>query len=128
MINNFEVGSWIRTPDNEIVQILELDTINGTQNELSNDIICFNGYLETCILWHPNEGEWCLFWNNDLKLRQLLPYKSYLEGKYITSKNGVGIYDKNLCYINHFDNCEPFMGKVKEPTSDDEVLEVTLPI
>ncbi len=112
MINDFEVGSWIRTPDNEIVQILEFDTVNGIKNKLSNESTCFNGYLKACVLWKPEEGEWCWFWSKNFTQKQLLPYKSYFKGDYKTKEQGIGLFNKKLCYIDYFDYCEPFIGKL----------------
>ncbi len=90
--HNFKVNDIIRTPDNEIVQIIELDIIHGVQNKLSSGSLCFNGYLNACELWEPEVGEYCWFCEDpdnfplDFVLDKFLR-KDWL-GKYKTECNG----------------------------------------
>ena len=105
MQHNFKVNDIIRTPDNEILQIIELDGIHGIQHKLSNGAMCFNGFLNVCELWEPKEGDWCWFCEDpenfplDFVLDKFLRKTSFNE--YITYYSG-----------ESYEYCFPFVGEL----------------
>lgn len=118
LLSDVSVGDWIRTPDDEVTQVLELDAVFGTQNKLSNGHICFNGFLKACELWQPKEDEWCWFWNNNeghpdfgprlakfmFKIDELqtpMDFPAFHITKY-----------KPINYGYTYDFCQPFIGEL----------------
>ena len=124
LLSDVSVGDWIRTPDDEVTQVLELDAVFGTQNKLSNGHICFNGFLKACELWQPRKDEWCWFITKktapilarfvyrdsktlwlDNEYKTILGYKADSFGHY---SGNIGPQEED--YI--FPYCQPFIGEL----------------
>lgn len=118
LLSDVSVGDWIRTPDDEVTQVLELDEIHGTQNKLSNGHICFNGFLKACELWQPKEDEWCWFWNNNEGHTDLGPRLAKFMFKIDELQSPMDFpafhitkyKPKNYGYT--YDFCQPFIGEL----------------
>ena len=104
---NFEVGDWLLSPEDEIIELLELDLENGVHNKIKkngSESLAFNGYLKQCRKWKPKSGDWCWF---------LTVNSGYVLGQF-TQEIGNGRYRYKLNTSDNAlfncSNCEPFIG------------------
>jgi len=59
MISEFKVGDWIVHDED----LLQFSKVNGNCGLFMNSMKQIP--LTNCKLWKPQEGEWCVFWDND---------------------------------------------------------------
>ncbi len=92
---NFEVGDWLLSPEDEIIELLELDLENGVHNKIKKNgsaSLAFNGYLKQCRKWEPKNGEW------------VIPDTGINEDMFVVMKyNGVSLIPSR---------CRPFLGEL----------------
>lgn len=86
-MQTFKVGDWIVEP-------------NGNRARLNEVPEPGSYYAEDCVLWQPQPGEWCWFWNDD----NTLVLAQFAHGL----SNGAKFTSKNLMY----QYCEPFIGQL----------------
>jgi len=94
--NTFKVGDWVRR-DGYMVNIGRVVSITPT-GDLWTDIYLFN--LEECVLWVPQSGEWCWFWNEGDKIPVFAQLVEIKNGKY---------YCNSQWWSSH-KYCKPFIG------------------
>ena len=107
---NFEVGDWLLSPEDEIIELLELDLENGVHNKIkknSSESLAFNGYLKQCRKWKPKSGEWC--WCDYYGLVKIIEFKytTHIEVQCV-----YGIKNLNNNPIVKLDELEPFIGEL----------------
>lgn len=83
----FNVGDWVVEPNGNKVRLNEVPEPGSY-------------YAEDCVLWQPQPGEWCWFWNDD----NTLVLAQFAHGL----SNGAKFTSKNLMY----QHCEPFIGQL----------------
>ena len=86
-MQTFKVGDWIVEPNGNKVRLNEVPEPGSY-------------YAEDCVLWQPQPGEWCWFWNDD----NTLVLSQFAHGL----SNGAKFTSKNLMY----QYCEPFIGQL----------------
>lgn len=100
-MQTFKVGDWIKEPNNTLTKLKEIPELNSY-------------YAEECVLWKPQPGEWCWFWDAGNQ-PVLSRYKGYtkLTG-YICDGDW---YQKDM---TGFQFCEPFIGELPSFLKEDK--------
>jgi hypothetical protein len=110
----FKVGDWAQSAKHKEC-VFKVVYISKQFNEISGTYgIKHRGCsLDDCILWEPIEKEWCWFWDDKLKNRQLLQFKNKWRNRYYTTTDGVTLTEHGkLVYTDYFTHCEPFIGEL----------------
>ena len=112
-MTNFKIGDWAVCPEDNKIFLIDGDYNGGYQSTEYWSGLDF-------ILWQPQPGEWCWFWNDNNYLPNLRQFSSCLKTidgttiHLIKQDKSTGILMSH-CGIEGYTHCEPFIGQL--PTS-----------
>ena len=104
-MHEFKIGDWVIAKEDlfGIGKIEHITDVNAPiQVKFSTTRDCFEP--EELLLWHPQEGEWCYFYNEYMRNPFLAKFSHMVNGFYKSNEpiNGQ-IY---------WQNCEPFISEL----------------